>query len=72
MGIEHVNDSLKFAALLTLFRVIRLNSFFFFLLTVAEDQPDVPPIQWTSSIKYTPVPYEENFDICSKSFIACT
>lgn len=33
---------------------------------VAEDQPDVPPIFWTSSIKYTPVPYEENFDICSQ------
>lgn len=68
MGIEPVNDRLKCAAL---FNFLRVRLKISFLSTEAEDQPDIPPIQWTSSIKYTPVPYEENFDICSKSFIAC-
>ena len=32
-----------------------------------DEQPDIPPIEWTASLKYTPIPYEENFDICSKA-----
>ena len=39
----------------------------FCFLTVEDDQPDIPPIEWTASLKYTPIPYEENFDICSKA-----
>lgn len=63
---------LKVCSIVDFVKSYQTQQFLFFLLTVAEDQPDVPPIFWTSSIKYTPVPYEENFDICSKSFIACT
>nr|XP_022343594.1 gamma-tubulin complex component 6-like isoform X1 [Crassostrea virginica] len=33
---------------------------------VEDEQPDIPPIEWTASLKYTPIPYEENFDICTQ------
>ncbi|XP_061177982.1 gamma-tubulin complex component 6-like [Saccostrea echinata] len=29
-----------------------------------DELPAFPPIEWTSSIQYAPVPYQDNFDIC--------